>query len=52
MRHMSVSGEPVVACVPLMIGVGVCSGGTLYQVSTDKQSVTVSYIGCMRVETV
>ena len=42
MRCVSVSSDPVVACVPLVIGVCVCSGDTLFQVATDKQSVTVS----------
>lgn len=37
-----VSEVPVVTCVPLMIGVGLCSGGTLFLLGADRQSVSVS----------
>ena len=39
---VTVSDVPVVSCVPLVMGVGVCSGETLYSLAADKESVTVS----------
>ena len=42
MSGVTVSDVPVVSCVPLVMGVGVCSGGTLYSLAADKESVTVS----------
>ncbi len=42
MSRVSVSDVPIVSCVPLVTGVGVCSGSTLFSLAADKQSVTVS----------
>lgn len=40
--RVSVSNVSIVSCVPLVTSVGVCSGGTLFSLAADKQTLTVS----------
>ena len=46
MNYLSVTDMPIVSCVPLVTGMGVCSRDTLFLLAADRQSTTVS---CLQV---
>ncbi len=45
-NYLSVTDMPIVSCVPLVTGMGVCSRDTLFLLAADRQSTTVS---CLQV---